>query len=292
MPGPNTSGTMPKSLEVIIDSARAVREYPFVFNETTEQHKIPANSGLNWDEIAVGKMTAQTGITELTELDNPQLFTEDVIRYEPIMSGINWIVTDKMKARTSVKTLKATGEVAMNAINRQTDKAYLSCGQTATTTRGSAGTSITIGHLNAMRNFVEIGNAVEPANGKVYGIIHQWQNATLEDAITTTLGTYPIPTGLSEDVIKRGFKGNLAGTNLMVDNNLTPDANDDVEMFVHVKEAIVLIRGLELRRFTKPRPELGGGATEYFIYEDLAFGERSVGNWLISGLFDAVAQTA
>jgi hypothetical protein len=291
MAGPNAANTLPNSLDVVVDSARVYREYLGVHQKTCEQRDLPNNSGLNWDEITIGQFTAQNGLTDLTELDNPQTFTETVIRLTPTMVGLNWIITKKMRARVNSKVLAQLGKVAMNAMARAKDESYIGVGQSSTMTFGSAGTAFTIGHANAMKRRVEFGDNNEPATGKISLIAHTYHVAALEDQITTGVGTYPVPSGISQDLIRGGFKGDLWDMSLYVDNNITRDASDDAILFCHPKEGVIYVQGMDMANYTKDRPEIAGGATEYYIYDDYTFGYRAA-YWLASGTFDAATQSS
>ena len=53
--------------------------------------------------------------------------------------------------------------------------------------------------------------------------------------------------------------------------------------------ALVLVEGRSAYVETKRMPELGGGATALFHYDEYAYGERSSGNWRYEVISDAVA---
>ena len=52
---------------------------------------------------------------------------------------------------------------------------------------------------------------------------------------------------------------------------------------------LVLVEGRSPYVETKRLPELGGGATAIFMYDEYAYGERSSGNWIYEVHTDATA---
>ena len=87
--GNTQTGSLADSLQLIIDSARLVREHEGVFMRTTETHTLDENTGLSWEEIAVGQLTAQA-VTETTVLDNPQSYSDTLFTITPSSRSITY----------------------------------------------------------------------------------------------------------------------------------------------------------------------------------------------------------
>lgn len=288
--GNTTTGSLADSLPLIIDSARLTREQTGVFMRTTETHTLDDNSGLSWEEITVGQMTAQA-ITELTVLENPQQYTDTLFTLTPAMTGLTTIVTDRTYRRVSSKTIAAMGPAAQNAIQRKKDQDYLTVLDGATTSLGGAGTTLTSGHISAAAKRIT-SNATEPGVGEIFTVLHGIQIKDIQDEIVAGLGTYVVPSGLTEDVFRRGFQGTLFGTNVFEDGNITVDASDDAKGGVHTREAVLMIQGRAPHTESKRRPEIGGGADQMFYYDEYIFGERNAGVWLYEIYSDALAPTS
>lgn len=288
--GNTTTGSLADSLPLIIDSARLTREQTGVFMRTTETHTLDDNSGLSWEEITVGQMTAQA-ITELTVLENPQQYTDTLFTLTPAMTGLTTIVTDRTYRRVSSKTIAAMGPAAQNAIQRKKDQDYLTVLDGATTSLGGAGTTLTSGHISAAAKRIT-SNATEPGVGEIFTVLHGIQIKDIQDEIVAGLGTYVVPSGLTDDVFRRGFQGTLFGTNVFEDGNITVDASDDAKGGVHTREAVLMIQGRAPHTESKRRPEIGGGADQMFYYDEYIFGERNAGVWLYEIYSDALAPTS
>lgn len=291
--GNTTTGSLADSLPLIIDSARLTREQTGVFMRTTETHTLDDNSGLNWEEITVGQLTAQA-ITELTVLENPQQYTDTLFTLTPAMTGLTTIVTDRTYRRVSSKTIAAMGPAAQNAIQRKKDQDYLTVLDGATTSLCGAGTTLTSGHISAAaRRISSPGTSSgvgEPSVGEIFTVLHGIQIKDIQDEIVAGVGTYVVPSGLTEDVYRRGFQGTLFGTNVFEDGNIAVDASDDAKGGVHTREAILMIQGRAPHTESKRRPEIGGGADQMFYYDEYIFGERSFVNSY--GLYEIYSDAA
>lgn len=279
--GNTTTGSLADSLPLIIDSARLTREQTGVFMRTTETHTLDDNTGLNWEEITVGQLAAQA-ITELTVLENPQQYSDTIQTFTPAMTGLTTIVTDRTYRRITSKTVAQLGPAAQNAIQRKKDQDYLTVLDGATTSLCGAGNTLTSGHISAAaRRISSPGTSSgvgEPSVGEIFTVLHGIQIKDIQDEIVAGVGTYTVPSGLTEDVFRRGFQGSLFGTNVFEDGNIAVDASDDAKGGVHTREAILMIQGRAPHSETKRLPEVGGGADQMFYYDEYIFGERSFVN--------------
>lgn len=289
--GNTTRASLADSQNIVIDSARIVREYEGTWMRTTETHKLPKGTGKDWDEVDLAALTAQD-IDEDTVLDNPQQISDSIFRVEPAMIGIQTIMTKKAQYQTSPVVYAKIGKLAQNAMQRKKNDAYLTLLQSgATTASPGAGATLTRGHVSAAK-FNITSNTTEGSVGRVYGVLHGFQLKDLYDEITAGIGTYPIPSGMTEAQFKSGMIGECDGVTLYEDGNITIDGSADAQGGIHTKEAVVYVQGFEPRTYTRERPDIGGGADEMFMYDDFQFGERSAGNWLMLVYSDATAPTS
>ena len=284
------TGSLADSKQLIIDSARIVREYEGVWSRTCDVVRLSENTGLSWEEISLAQLTAQT-VTETTILENPQSITDTLFQITPTMTGINWIVTDRVYRRMPKSVIAKTGALAQNAMDRQKDEAYLATFATATTTLSGTGTTLASGVIDAAKNRIT-SNTTEPGMGSIVTVLHGFQIKDIQDELKGGVGTYAIPAGITEDVFRRGFQGTVGGTNVYEDGNIALTSTPDARGAVHAREAIVMVQGMSPRSTTRRREEIGGGADEMFIYDEYALGERSAGNWLYAVLSDATAPTS
>ena len=284
------TGSLADSKQLVIDSARIVREYEGVWSRTCDVQRLSENTGLSWEEISLAQLSAQS-ISETTVLENPQSITDALFTVTPTMTGINVIVTDRVYRRMPKSVIAKMGALAQNAIDRKKDEDYLATFATATTTLSGTGTTLASGIIDAAKSRIT-SNTTEPAMGTIVTVLHGFQIKDIQDELKSGVGTYAIPSGITEDVFRRGFSGTVGGTNVYEDGNIAITATPDARGATHAREAIVMVQGMSPRSTTRRREEIGGGAEEMFIYDEYALGERSPGNWLYGILTDATAPTA
>lgn len=277
------------SLPTVIASARIVREYEGVMVRLSDRTNLAEGTGLSWNEISLAQLTAQ-GVTETTELNNPQAIADTLLTVTPVMVGVQTIITDRTMRRISKNVAAKIGQLAQNAIQRKKDEDGLTALDGATTSLGSAGTTFSSGLVSAAASRIR-GNTTEPGNGPLYTVLHPFQLKDVQDEIIQGIGTYAIPVGLTEQVFRMGFKGSLFDTEVYTDGNLTIDASSDAKGGTFVREALPLIDGKGPWTETDRLGRYGGGANELILYDEYAWGERSPSNWLYELYSDATAPT-
>lgn len=289
--GNTTTASLADSLPLIIDSARIVREYEGVYTRTTDKQNLPEGTGLSWEEVSLSQLTAQGGITETTTLANPQQLVDTLFTITPTVSGIHTFFTDRVQRRISKNVWAKTGQLAQNAMNRKKDEDYLTTLDGATTSLCGANTTLASGHISAAVSRIK-GNTTEPGMGELFTVLHPFQIKDIQDELVSGVGTYTVPTGMTEETFRKGFMGTLFGSNVFADGNISIDSSDDAKGGVHVREAIVMVQGHSPRAETVRHPEIGGGGDALYMYDEYAYGERSAGNWLYEIYSDATAPTS
>ena len=293
--GSTTTGALADSLDDIRSAARIVREHVGQMESTADMRTLGEGIGASWQEISYNQLTAQD-VTESTELDNPQQLADNLLTVTPSMIQIETFLTDNLVAKMNRKGLAETGALAMNAIRRRKNADGLALFASAGTTLAGAGTTLTSGHITAaVAQITADATEPPPDSTTMYFVAHGYQVKDIEDELNTGTGTYPVPTGLSEDVFRMGLVGQVGGALLKVDGNIQVDGNTDVRGAVFAGGtggSVVRVQGMALKVETYRRPMRGGGGDSIFIRDDYAWGERSAGNWLYGVLSDGTAPTS
>ncbi len=287
--GNTTTDALADSLEVVVASARVVREHEGVMVQSVDRVTLDEGTGLSWHEITLAQLTAQA-VTETTELDNPQQFSDTKFSITPTVVGIHTLITDRVARRVSKKAYAKLGGLAQNAIQRKKDEDGLTVLDGATTSLCGAGATLHDGYISAAAVRIT-SNATEAGKPPLRGVLHGYQIKDLYDVVTASVGTYAIPEGETARAFREGFRGKIHGVEILEDGNITIDGASDAKGGVFAKEAIVLVQGHALRTETRREPHIGGGATSMFLYDEYAYGERSAGNWLYEVYSDAAAPT-
>jgi len=286
---PTITQNLADSLDVVVASARNIREQPGGMPQLVDRITLAEGTGLSWKEIDLAKLTAQS-ITETTFLDNPQHFVDTAITVTPTVIGIHTLVTDRVAARISTHTFSRMGQLAQNSIERKKDIDGLTVLDGATTSLGSSGSALQSGHIAAAKNRIS-SNTTEPGMPPYRTVLHGFQIKDIQDEVVAGVGTYPLESGLTVDVFRGGFQGMLFSTQIFENGNITITSNA-AKGGVFAQESIVLVQGRSPRTETRREPHIGGGATSIFLYDEYAYGERSPGNWLFEIFTDATAPTS
>ena len=258
--------------------------------QLVDRAKLGEGIGLNWNEVSFAQLSAQS-VTESTELDNPQQLSDSLLTITPTVVGIQTIITDRVASRISKNAYAKIGSLAQNAMQRKKDEDGLVVLDGATTSLCGAGTTLTSSYISAAVTRIT-SNSTEPGPMPIRCVLHGYQIKDIYDEIVAGVGTYAVPEGLTARVFSEGFRGSVAGAQIYEDGNITIDSGDDAKGGVFSKEGIVLVEGRNMRTESRRRPEIGGGATELFMYDEYAYGERSSGNWTYEIYSDATAPTS
>ncbi len=274
MPGETTTGGLTAALPSIIAKAGHVREYDGVWNRVCEKQSRANGTGLTWQEYRLNQIDGQD-ITETTVNTNAQTITGALQTASPQMAQILVKVTDRAKATLSANVVSEMGQLAGNAMRRKKDEDYLSIySSLATTASPGSGQPLSFGHITAAVANIR-GNVTEGAEDEIYAILHAFQVKDIQDEILAGVGTYTVPTGMTEEVFRRGYMGSIAGANVFVDNNITIDGTPNANGAVHARKGIIAVQGMGLKHEMRRDPSFGGGADEAFITDEYTFMERT-----------------
>ena len=296
--GNTITDSLADSIPTMIASARIVREFAGVMPNLVDRQSLDEITGTVWNEVSMAKLSAQP-VTESTELDNPQQMEATLFSITPTVIGVHTVITDRVALRISANAYAQTGSLAQNAIERKKDLDGITALDGATTSLGTAGQPLNSGEIAAAAYRIT-SNTTEPApaNAPINAVHHGFCLKDIDDelinaGIGATTGEGALLTsGVAVDAYQNRYRGTIAGARLYEDGNLTIDSLDDVRGGVFSQMALVLVEGRSPYIETKRLPELGGGATAMYHYDEYAYAERSSGNWMCEVTADATAPTS
>lgn len=272
--GETLSSSLSGALPTIIQDVRAIREYEGVWQRTTDKKTLGKGQGYFWNEYSVNQIQAQD-ITESTINNNPQQLAGQLLSSAPQMTQILVKVTDRAKNKLSSNVVSQLGSLAGKAMKRKKDEDYLSLfAGFATTASPGTGAALSFGHISAaVANATS--NVTEGAEGDIYTVLHGFGVKDIQDEVLAGVGTYTVPTGMTETTFRNGFRGSITGSNVFVDNNITIDSVPDANGATHARMGVVAVQGMALKTEQRRDPSFGGGADEAFITDDYSFVERT-----------------
>jgi len=285
--GNTITGSLSDSLDVVVASARSTREHKGVVTQLIDRVSLSPGTGLDWKETLFAQLSAQA-ITEQTVMDNPQAYSDSSISIRPQMVQMQTFISDKVRRNLNRKSLGQMGALAGNAMVRKEDEDGLTSMAASTINLGAAGTPVLTGYVASARYLIT-SNPTEPGDMPISGVFHGYSMKDFYDELVAGLGTYPIESGATADVLKGGFHLPICSVTIHEDGNIPIDSLDDVKNFVFAKKAWILVSGMSMRRETRREPHIGGGGDSLFITHEYAYGERSPGNWSASITGDATA---
>jgi len=294
--GNTITDSLADSIPTMIASARIVREFAGVMPNLVDRQRLDENTGTIWNEVSMSKLSAQA-VTENTELDNPQQMEDTLFSVTPTVIGVHTVITDRVALRISTNAYAQTGSLAQNAIERKKDQDGLTAIDGATTPLGGAD-ALDSGEIAAAAYRIT-SNTTEPApaNAPINAVHHGFCLKDIDDelinagiGVTTGEGAL-LTSGVAVEAYQNRYRGTIAGARLYEDGNITITSNL-AKGGVFSQMALVLVEGRSPYIETKRLPELGGGATALYHYDEYAYGERSSGNWLYEVQADATAPTS
>lgn len=263
------------SLPVWVAAARSVREYRGVMAQTAEVHTLDPNTGEDWKEITLAKLTAQA-IQETTNLDNPQRFSDTAQTIQPTLVGVSTLVTMRATRKISTLTVAEMGGLAQNAMVRKNDLDGIAVMDGFANSGPGAGSTLNQAILRHMTYNIR-SNTTEPSpdNAPVFIVLHGFQISDIEDELVASIGTDELTQGISAQVFANSFEGRIATAMVLRDDNIQIDSLTDAKGGVFSRAAMLLIRGTSPYVLTEEMPSLGGGSIAIYHYDEYAWGERT-----------------
>ncbi|MAH45279.1 hypothetical protein CMI37_05595 [Candidatus Pacearchaeota archaeon] len=298
--GNTITDSLADSIPTMIASARIVREFAGVMPNLVDRQRLDDNTGTVWNEVSMAKLTAQA-VTESTELDNPQQMSDTLLSITPTVIGVHTIITDRVALRISANAYAQTGSLAQNAIERKKDSDGITVLDGATTALGGSSQALDTSDIaSAAYRITSNTEEPAPASAPINAVFHGFQLADIDWQLTTpgisaiaAIGTEvgvgaPLTSGIAAEAFQNRYRGTIGGARIFEDGNITISSNA-AKGGVFSQQGIILVEGRSPYVETKRMPELGGGATALFHYDEYAYGERSSGNWLYEVETDATA---
>ena len=177
--GYTTTGVLGDSLNEVIASARVQREFDPVMVQVVDTTKLEDNTGLNWQETLINRMTA-ANIDQLTDLQqSPQEVVDSKFSIRLVQLGISVIVTNTAKARISNKVVPKLGVGIERAMSRKKDKDLIAVAQSFATDLGTGGSPMESGFVAAATARIA-GNSTEPWSGPTVTVLHPFQKKDVQ----------------------------------------------------------------------------------------------------------------
>mgnify|MGYP001583974594 CR=1 FL=1 len=283
--------TVEEGLNTMLATSRTTREYPAdVMLKLCDRKTLAAHTGTAFREFLAATLTAQD-YGETDTIDNPQELDGSILTATPQLVAVQTFIGKRVEARLDRKAFATFGNLAQEAIQRKKNRDAHSLFATAGTTLGGTTVTIVSGHIMAAATRI-MSDADEAGPEPIFAVLHGLHLFDIQSEILGGVGTYPIPTGYTQETFMRGFKGGLVGGPMVyVDGLIVPDATPDARGGVFSKMSLLLVQGMTPWKETRPEPQKGYGGTSVWLKDEYIWAERSPGNWLYGILGDATVPT-
>jgi hypothetical protein len=310
------STTLDESTNTVISEFRLTQEHIGVMRSLATAFPLKPHEGTSNRIVTFGRYTAY-GLDDGVDITVAQDLSDATVTYTPSEVGLKVILPRTTKRRIADPNIEGKiGRLISNAYRLKEDKDGADqLTSFSSTTLGSAGTVLSIGHLLAGAARLKTGSKrrtsttdVEPAPGTHVGVFHSYSLSALAGKL---IPLTDVPTGtnvytgvaagatvgpgrnsMGDDIIRNGVKaeGTYAGLHIYAEDNLLVDSSDDCTGAVFSKEALLFISEFEPEEWHEGDKSLR--AVEIGTSGSYCFGLYKPDVFGIPCVFDATQPTA
>lgn len=200
-------------------------------------------------QLTVPKYSALTaaGLTEGVDMTTPQQLASSVIDVTTSEVGIMVTVSRKLVQQQVEDIFRVVGRLLSDSLAKKEDQDGLSQIDSFSKSSPGASNALTMAHLRGAVAYIATGGTTgQPGPEPIVFVLHPEQLSDIVDKIAP-IGTYAIPHGISEDITKNYYRGNIPvyGSPIFVDGNITRDSGDDAKGGAFSKMAMMFTRSQE-----------------------------------------------
>ena len=237
--GINTTTDIDNALVAMLAESRFIIEHKPAMKQLTRNVSMPAHGGGDY-RIPKYATVAASALSQGVDIGNAQKLSDSLTTITPTEIGLQVVLVDRLMRTVRDDMVSIAGRLMADALVRKLATDGLGMFTSFSTGLGSAGTALTFAYIHAAKTAIE-SNSAEPAPAPYYGIFHSNALHPFVKNISPT-GTYPIPSGISEELIRDGFvMKTIGGVEVFKDNQITIDSSDDSIGAVMSKEALILV---------------------------------------------------
>lgn len=312
-----TRPTVPGNLlKLAIAKARETTQEQGTLKSLVFEDRLAQSMGTTWNSPKLGALNMQAA-TEGEDVTNFQQLSTSNVVITPGEVALAVKFSKKSLAQWSENMAVRAGRIMRDARDRRIDADLGGLAASFTTyTLGSAGTTLTVGHLAAGKSRLKSGNNTtgsaiaagtasnQAPSGPIWGCF-RWESLTnvmrtlIGGAITdasmaTSSPGAPGATGsFQQRALDDLYVGKLAGVQVYGNSNLAKDASDDTVGIIGHRDGIAYVPfphdGAEESPFVRDSDD--GRSLQMTLVSDYGFGILDQ-NYGIAATFDATAPTS
>lgn len=215
-----TTGSLEDAQRIIIAEVRYTAEHNAPCKNLVEHFTL----GKGEKSITVpfvGKATA-AALTDGVDMTSSQAIGMTSTSLTTAEVGLKFIVTDKLVRQEVPDVFRMVGRQGGDALARKVDGDIITLFDGFSEATGGTDDAISMAYFQACITRLEAGSAGtgEPAPMPYACVLHPHTIYTLRSAVAVA-GTYPIPSGYSEDMLKEWHELTLGGVPVFRDGNIS-----------------------------------------------------------------------
>lgn len=273
-----TTGSLEDAQRIIVAEVRYTAEHNAPCKNLVEHFTLgKGEKSITVPKIGKATANALTDGVDMADsaaigMESTSLTTSEV--------GLKFIVSDKLVRQEVPDVYRMVGRQGGDALARHVDSAIITLfdGFSSASSIG-AGTNVTMAFfMNAITNLeAGHGGTGEPAPTPYSCVLHPFNIAPLRAAVSVS-GTYPIPAGFSEDLLKNWHELTLGGVGIYRDGNISINATStNAKGAMFSKSALCYVESqapnIERERDASLRATEINFVTDYGVFElDDAYG--------------------
>ena len=261
------TGNLQSMSKIVVTNAIDNVEPVAVMKELVTTYDIPA--GHYQVSVPIWDRMSAAALTEGVDLFSPTVVAATVRNVPASEHGILTFVSDRLQHQNNEDVLAQIGVQHGNALGRLMDDDLLVLVDGFSLSAPGAGLAATFLHITGAISQLnsEQSTTFGPVPSQPNCVLNPEQIrrmvqevAGMQAGTTTGMSANPIPTGISEDVIKRYWRGNdaLFGVPIFMDGNIAIDGSGDSKGGVCAREALALAMEQEVRVGDEPDISLRG----------------------------------
>lgn len=283
--GPTIVDSVREAEPYMLAAGRVVNEHEPMVPNLCDRVRLKENTGRTWYELDWRRIEAMDVDVETESFDRIEQLSAGRIGIEPTRVAVGIMLSPDTIQRWDTEALMSMIEIPQRAMNRKQDKDGLAQGELAERDVGGSST-LTAGKISAA-----VANPLgEPSEGSsevsmddLRGIFDPWSfyaiDQELVKGLTATGAEQLMTPGLSQMSYQRRYRGNIYGADMYIDGNFERDGSD-AHNFVFSQKAIILVQGVSpMVNYEELKGRAGAVHVRY--WDQYAYGERSVGHWLV-----------
>ena len=230
---------------IVFAEARFDLQYKEIMTNLVTNFTLPPGA----KQLTVPKYTALTasGLTEGVDMTTPQQLASSVVDITTSEVGIMVTVSRKLVTQQAEEIFRVLGRLLSDALAKKEDQDGLSQIDSFSKSSPGASNAMTVATLQGAVAYIATGGTTgQPGPEPIVFVLHPEQLSDIVVGIAP-VGTYAVPHGISEDLTKNFYRGNIPvyGSPIFVDGNITRDSGDDAKGGAFSKMAMMFTRSQE-----------------------------------------------